>query len=118
ALPGPAQSLIASFVIGVPMFVAAGTAWKFLSEVVIAGGATFRGLSGILGGATKAVQAFMGAEELATGVEATHAKTLIAEGEAAAAAEKGFSGLTRGVLSYAGALVSAIEIGRGIGEII
>ena len=45
ALPGPVQSLIASFAIGVPMFVAAGTAWKFLSEVVIAGGATFRGLS-------------------------------------------------------------------------
>ena len=43
---------------------------------------------------------------------------MVVEGEAAAAAEKGFSGLTRGVLAYVGGLVSAIELGRQLGGLI
>ena len=60
-LPGPAKTMFAAVVVGIPILVAAGTAWKFLSEVIMTGAGTFRSMYGPLGALVKIVQAFKGA---------------------------------------------------------
>jgi TP901 family phage tail tape measure protein len=59
------KSLIATFVIAAPAVIAAGAAWKVLSEVVSTGLGVYRNMSGILGTAIRAVETLEVAEEMA-----------------------------------------------------
>jgi hypothetical protein len=81
ALPEPIKEVAAGLILGVPMFIAAATAFKFLNEVILTGMGTLRNMSGILGIVTKAVMTFRDAEELV----ATEG-TKVAAGTAAALA--------------------------------
>jgi TP901 family phage tail tape measure protein len=118
ALPEPIKEVVAGLLIGVPMFIAAATAFKFLTEVILTGMGTLRSMSGILGVVTKVMMTFRDAEELVA-LEGAHvaagsaaaAEGIAATGAAARTAEVGFAGLAGRLLSITTYFLAAREAG-------